>query len=89
MIEGGPSAFSIYMCIVLYGKLIWCSGIQGMYDQLTGGVHLPWVYVHCAVSARADKFVVAVFKASMLNCLGGPSAACIYVHSSICKTYLV
>ena len=26
-----------YMCTVLYVKLLWCSSIQGMYDQLTGG----------------------------------------------------
>ena len=31
------------------------------------GVNLPWVYVHCAISA---KFCVVVFKASMLNCRG-------------------
>ena len=23
---------------------VWCSGIQGIYAQLTGGVNLPWVY---------------------------------------------
>ena len=57
----------VYMCIVLYVKLLWCSGLQGMYDQLTRGVHLPCVYVHCAISARADKFGVVVFKASMLD----------------------
>ena len=26
---------------------VWCSGIQGIYTQLMGGVPLPWVYVHC------------------------------------------
>ena len=46
-------------------KLIWCSDIQGMYVQLTGGVHLSCIYVHCAISARAAKFGVAVFKASI------------------------
>ena len=38
-----------------------------MYDQLTREVHLPCVYVHCVISARADKCGVAVFKASMLD----------------------
>ena len=31
------------------------------------GVHLSYIYVHCAISTRADKFGVAVFKASMLD----------------------
>ena len=26
----------------------WCSIIQGIFAQLTGG-HLPWVYVHCSI----------------------------------------
>ena len=29
-----------YMCILLYVKLIWCSGIPQIYGQLEG-VHLP------------------------------------------------
>ena len=28
---------------------VWCSGIQGIYAQLLGGVNLPWIYVHCAI----------------------------------------
>ena len=35
-----------------------------MLDWRRGWVNLPWVYVHCAISA---KFGVAVFKASMLD----------------------
>ena len=29
--------------------MYWCSGIQGIYAQLLGGVNLPWLYVHCAL----------------------------------------
>ena len=28
------------MCILLYVKLIWCSGIPYIYDQLEGAAHL-------------------------------------------------
>ena len=37
-----------YMCILLYVKLIWCSGIPYIYGQLEG-VHVPEVYVHSAI----------------------------------------
>ena len=39
------------MCILLYVKLIQCSGITQIYCQLDGGVHLHWVYVHSAICA--------------------------------------
>ena len=42
---GGMSAMG--MCILLYVKLIWCSGGPEMYGQL--GVQLPWVYVHTSI----------------------------------------
>ena len=28
---------------------VWCSGIQGIYARLTGGLDLAYVYVHCAI----------------------------------------
>ena len=34
-----------YMCILLYVKLIWCSGIQQIYGQLEGALE----YVHSAI----------------------------------------
>ena len=37
-----------YMCILLYIKLIQCSGIPYIYGHLEG-VHLPYVYVHSAI----------------------------------------
>ena len=40
-----------YMCILLYGKLIQCSGFPEIYAQLEegSGVSLPWVYVHSSI----------------------------------------
>ena len=40
-----------YICILLYVKLIWCSGVAYIYGQLEEGdrVRLPWVYVHSAI----------------------------------------
>ena len=38
-----------------------------MLDWSRGGVNLPWVYVHCA---RSAKFGVAVFKTSLVDCRG-------------------
>ena len=37
------------MCILLYVKLILCSGIPKIYARLGVGVHLPWVDVHSAI----------------------------------------
>ena len=39
----------LYICILLYVKLIWCSGIPQIYGQLGVGVCLPCVYVHSAI----------------------------------------
>ena len=38
-----------------------------MLNWRRGGVNLPWVYVHYAISAISAKFGVAVVKASMLD----------------------
>ena len=43
------SIYLRYMCIPLYVKLIQCSGVAWIYGQLTGGVHLHWVYVHSSI----------------------------------------
>ena len=37
------------MCILLYVKCIWCSGIPYMYGQLEWGVHLHEVYAPSAI----------------------------------------
>ena len=36
------------MCILLYVKLLWCSGIPYIYGQLEGGTS-ALVYVHSAI----------------------------------------
>ena len=41
-----------YMCILVYMKLIWCSGFPEIYGLIWRrgvGVSLPWVYVHSAI----------------------------------------
>ena len=41
-----------YMCILLYVKLMQCSGFPDIYAQLEeggSGVSLPWVYVHSSI----------------------------------------
>ena len=43
-----------------------------------GGVNRPWVYVHCAISAKCD---VALFKASMLDWRRGVGSIC---HGHMC-----
>ena len=71
-----------YICSICQ---VWCSGIQGIYAQLTGGgVGLPCIYVHCAICARSAKFGVAVFKASMLDWLGGGSICNGYICIVLC-----
>ena len=56
-----------YMCILLYMKLIWCSGFPEIYAQLEegAGVHLPWVYVHSAIDETY--LGVVVLHRSMVN----------------------
>ena len=71
------------MCIVLYVKLIWCSSIQGMYAQLTGG--WGWsicFWFICALSYMWNLFGVVVFKACMIDWLG-VHLPCVYVHCAI------
>ena len=45
------------MCILLYVKLIWCSGFPDIYAQL-GCIHLPSVYVH---SSLCETYLVEWF----------------------------
>ena len=53
-----------------------------------GGVNLPWVYVHRAISAKCG---VVLFKASMLDWRMGAvvNLPWVYVHSARYETYLV
>ena len=89
-----------YMCILLYVKLIWCSGIPQMYGQLEeGGLG------RCAFCYMLNLCGVVVFYTSMvawrrvpevyvysyvkLMWYSGFHRSMIYVHSAICETYLV
>ena len=73
---------SVYMCIVLHVKLIWCNGLACSYGQFGG--HLPAVYMCIALCVKlmwcngfaeiyarsamiCAKCGVAVLQASMLN----------------------
>ena len=71
------------MCILLYVKLIWCSGIPYIYGQLEGGTSALSI---CAFCYMLNLFGVVVFHRSMVNWRRG---ALVYVHSAICETYLV
>ena len=72
---------SVYMCILLYVKLIWCNGFACTYARLKGGSICLW-YI-CALSYVSNWFAVMVVQTSMLE-WGGPSDVSIYVHSPIC-----
>ena len=52
--------------MLLYMKLIWCSGFPEIYAQLEEGVgvNLPWIYVHSAIY---ETYLVSWFSRSMLN----------------------
>ena len=69
-----------YMCILLYVKLIRCSGIPYIYGQLEEGLGI------CAFCYMWDLFGVVVFHRSMVNWRRG---TLVYVHSAICETYMV
>ena len=63
----------MYMCIVLYMKLIWCNGFADIYARS---------------AMRCAKCGVAVLKASVLD-WGGVNLTWVYVHCAIYETYLV
>ena len=88
---GGPSAIGI--CIIyIYMEIchemcqVWCSGIQGIYSQLTGEDPCSIALGICALSIyisvmRCAKSGVAVFKASILDWLGvGVHLPWLYMH---------
>ena len=83
MIDWGVKLPLVYMCIVLYVKLIWYNGLACTYDQLRGVICLWYICVLSYVSnlcglmifseiyvrsaMRCAKCGVAVLQASMLN----------------------
>ena len=75
-----------YMCILLYVKLIQCSGIAlgSMVNWRRGSFG---ICAFCCIVSNL--FDVAIFHTSMVYWEGGTSALQVYVHSAICETYLV
>ena len=66
------------MCILLYVKPIWCSGISYIYGWLEGGTSSLGI---CAFCYMLSLFGVVVFHTSNVNWKRG---ALVYVHSAIC-----
>ena len=81
---GGPTAIGICALFYIYIDLpLDVSSLVKWYSRhlclIARGVNWPWVYMPCSIYIyRAAKFGVAVFKASMLDWLGG----------SICHGYM-
>ena len=71
------------MCILLYVKLIWCSGNPYIYGCLEGGTCALGI---CAFCYMLNLFGVVVFHRSMVKWRRGPL---VYFHSVICETDLV
>ena len=71
------------MCILLYVKLLWCSGIPYISGQLEGSTSALSI---CAFSYMLNLFGVVVLHRCMVN---WRRRALVYVHSAICETYLV
>ena len=70
---------------------VWCSSIQGIYAQLTGGVNLLWVYVHCSIIYICH-YMCQVWCSSIQGIyagLEGVNLLWVYVHCAIYETYLV
>ena len=38
-----------------------CNSIQGLYAELTGGVHLPSIYMHCTRSSSGCSSMQALY----------------------------
>ena len=62
-----------YMCILLYVKLIWCSGFPEIYAQL-GRVHLCLVYMHSSI---CETYLVYWFSRDLCS-IGGGGYVCLW-----------
>ena len=74
------------MCILLYVKLIWCSGFPEIYAQLEEGVMSAFGI--CAFFLYVKLIWCSGFPEIYAQ-LEGICLPLVYVHSSICETYLV
>ena len=71
------------MCILLYVKLLWCSGIPYIYGHLEGGTSALRI---CAFCYMLNLFSVVVFYRSMFNWRRG---SLVGVHSPVSVTDVV
>ena len=81
LLSFGGSICHVYMCILLYVRLMGCNSVAWIYCHL--GVCLPWVYVHSAICEMY--WVLMVLLGSMLN--WGVHLPSVYMHSVICETW--
>ena len=65
------------MCILLYVKLIWCSGIPYICGQLEGGTPAMGI---CSFCYMLNLCGVVVFHRSMVNWRRGPWYVCILLY---------
>ena len=65
------------MCILLYVKPIWCSGIPYISGRLQGGTSALSI---CAFSYILNLFSVVVLLRSMVTCRRGPWYMCILLY---------
>ena len=72
-----------YMFILLYVKLMQCSGIPYIYGQLEGSTSALGI---CSFCYMLNLCSVVVFHTSMVN---WRREALVYVHSAICATFVV
>ena len=80
-----------YMCILLYVKLIRCIGVAQIYGWLEEGAWGQSAMGICAFFYMSNSCSVVVFQRSMLDWRRGHGVSLpwVYVHSSLCETYLV
>ena len=76
-----------YMCILLYVKLIWCSGFPEIYAQLGGSVCLLYVCIFLYVQFMQCTGFAEIYIQFKEG--SGVSLPWVYVHSALCKTYRV
>ena len=80
------------MCILLYIKLIWCSGFPEIYAQLEEGVGSVCHddFSICALYDNCNCFGVVVLHRYTVDLRRGEvNLPWVYVHSTIYETYLV
>ena len=65
------------MCILLYVKLLWCSGVPYICGQLDGGTSALSIYAFCYM---LNLFSVVVFHTSVVNWRRGAWYMCILLY---------